>query len=276
MNKSLFLILFPLVACTGDKTDDSGTDSGSDTGDNTIVNGVSDPLNLVDSQWVLHSSEGFEPADDNPLNLRFFEASGEGVRMNLATGCNSVGGTLDVVDGKVSLPAINVTEMGCGSEALSQQEAWFIQFITSSPEIAKSGDNLIFTGADATLTYIDEELAVPDLPLVGTVWTVDSYIDGESFSAMNLENHPTISFLENGTLDVFSGCNSCDGSYTADAGTLTVTSFNCTEMECMDDLIQEAEQHVTSVFWGENLSFEIDATRLTVMSGDKGVSALGE
>ena len=265
MNKTIILFLFPVMACSNDKSEDSGSDV------------VADALGLTGTQWLLDSSEGFEPVGSESLRLNFFEVEDQGVRFNMGTGCNSLGGYLLVEDGKASISSTGMTEIGCSME-LHEQENWLYAFAMSSPEIAKSGDNLIFTGTDASLTYIDEEVAVPDLPLVGTSWTIDSYIDGDAVDAMNLENDPTISFSENGTLDVFSGCNSCDGSYTVDAaaGTLTVTSFNCTEMECMDDLIQEAEWHVTTVFWGENITFDIDATRLTVMSGDKGVSAIGE
>ena len=59
--------------------------------------------------------------------------------------------------------------------------------------------------ADATLTFIDDEVANPDQELTAGVWMIDTYIDGRG-DGYNISASPSVQFLDDGTLSVNTGC----------------------------------------------------------------------
>ena len=70
------------------------------------------------------------------------------------------------------------TEMGCDT-ALMDEDIWFTSFFQSSPTLSFDGERLTFTGTEATLVFLDSEIATPDQDLVGPTWEIDTFIDGE-------------------------------------------------------------------------------------------------
>jgi hypothetical protein len=64
-----------------------------------------------------------------------------------------------------------------------------------------------------------EHLLLHYRALVGPEWTINSFIEGNSTSAVNLSTSPTVVFGENGTVEVKTGCNTGSGSYTVEGTT---------------------------------------------------------
>ena len=163
------------------------------------------------------------------------------------------------------------TEMGCDM-ALMEEDAWFTSFFQSSPILSFDGERLTFTGTEATLVFLDSEIATPDQELVGPTWEIDTFIDGEAASAYNLAESPTLSFSADGSVEIFGGCNGGGGSYEAgDDGTISFSDLVSTEMAC-DESTMMAEGHIFNVLGEAGLTFEIDANRLTIMGASKGIS----
>jgi heat shock protein HslJ len=165
-----------------------------------------------------------------------------------------------------------MTDMGC-SQALMDQDSWLVEFFSDKPTLSLEGDYLTFAGASATLIFMDSEVAIPDRVLVGSTWTVDTFIDGETASTSNLEEYPTLLFNENGTVEVFTGCNDGDGRYTVSGDQLTFSSLSYTRRSCANEVVASAEYHVMGVLAESDLTFGIDATRLTIQSLTIGLSA---
>ena len=180
------------------------------------------------------------------------------------------GGTYSVQDDVFRVSGTYMTEMGCDTE-LMQEDSWFVSFFQSSPTLDFDGERLTFTGTEATLVFLDSEIATPDQDLVGPTWVVDSFIDGDAVSAYNLPESPTLVFSADGDVEIFAGCNSGGGTYTLGDGTISFSPLTSTYMAC-DDVIMTAESHIFSVLGESDLTLEIDASRLTIMGASLGIS----
>ena len=243
------LLFISLLACS-DKTDDSGDPS----------------LDFVGMDFALESADGYELVADG-ARISFPSETD----FSFSAGCNNLGGTFTVEEDVFTLGDASTTEMGCDT-ALMEEDSWFASFFQSSPVLSFDGERLTFTGTEATLVFLDSEVATPDQDLVGSTWEIDTFIDGDSASAYNLAEAPTLLFSADGNVEIFGGCNSGGGSYeVGDDGSISFSNLVSTEMAC-DDLTMTAEDHVFGVLGESGLTFEIDASRLTIMGATRGIA----
>ena len=243
------LLFISLLACS-DKTDDSAEPG----------------LEFIGMDFHLESAQGYELVADG-ARISFPDDRD----FSFSAGCNNLGGTFSVEDDVFILGSAYSTEMGCDA-ALMDEDIWFTSFFQSSPTLSFDGERLTFTGTEATLVFLDSEIATPDQDLVGPTWEIDTFIDGEAASAFNLAESPTLSFSADGNVDIFGGCNGGGGSYeVGDDGSISFSDLISTEMAC-DDTTMSAENHVFAVLGESGLTFEIDANRLTIMGSSKGIS----
>ena len=68
--------------------------------------------------------------------------------------------------------------MMCDDQALVEQDAWFASVLEATPQIALDGDDIVLTTDRHRPARPRREVASPDLPLEGTLWTITSRIDG--------------------------------------------------------------------------------------------------
>jgi len=263
-NQKLSISVFCLLAlfCLATACGDSETETGADTSSEGFMN----------LDFILESYEGFEPADDGAVRIRFREGEMSELGFLLSGGCNAVGGDFTLVDGVMNVTLVGMTEMACETE-LMDQDNWFVGFLQASPGLEYSNDRVTLTGTDATLVFLDSEVADPDRELVGPVWTINSFIEGGSSSAVNLANTPTVVFGEDGTVEVFTGCNSGSGPYTVEGATITFETLTYTRAGCADDNASWAEAHIQSVLAPGSVTYEIDAGRLSLEGESKALGA---
>jgi len=138
------------------------------------------------------------------------------------------------------------------------------------------GDSLTLSNAEATLNFLNSEVANPDRSLAGPTWAIDTYLDGEIASAVNVSVYPTVVFGEDGRLQVFTGCTNGVGSYIVDGSTLTLGPVGYDDVVCEDESFQWADTHIQQVLSEGTLTYEVDAARLTLERGSAGLSARTE
>jgi heat shock protein HslJ len=174
-----------------------------------------------------------------------------------------------VVDGTLVVEQLATTEMGCPDE-LMDQDTWLADLLTAEPALAADGDQLTLTTASTVLTLVDREVADPDRPLVGTSWRVDSLISDDAVSSVPAGAEASMTFGEDGTVQVSPGCNRGSGSYTQGEGTVTVGPLALTRMACQGPP-DELERAVLEVLQAGELTVDITAASLTLTAGDKGL-----
>ena len=245
------LFVFASILACSEKETDTGSDSDTP---------------FAEMDFVLESSEGYSVVSDQ-VRISFTENS-----FSLSAGCNSIGGEFTIADDVFVSSEVSMTEMGCEADLMAQDD-WFIGFLTSSPTFSFDGSLLTFVNSEASLVFLDSEIATPDQELTAGVWTVDTFIDGETASAYNLSVAPTLEFSVDGSVQFFSGCNNGSGMYEIESdGAISFSDMVATEMAC-DEMAMAAESHIFSVFSDSGLSYEIDANRLQIVGDSVGLSA---
>jgi heat shock protein HslJ len=221
--------------------------------------------------FLLQSAEGFTPVEGTSVRLSF-----EATTLGISGGCNSQFGSYSMCDGRLCVSELSRTEIGC-EPGLDEQDTWLSDFFLGSPLVTQTGARLTLESPDATLSFLDREVADPDRPLVGPTWQVDTIIRGNGASAAGstVSSSPTIEFRTDGEYNVFTGCNSGGGTYTAGNGSVSLSGATYTERGCGLSLAT-VEEHIVQVLAAGTVVYEIEARRLTLTREDVGLSATAD
>lgn len=229
--------------------------------------GSSDSLD--ERTFLLESSEGFEPVEDTTVRLRFHDGS-----LSLNAGCNTHSGDYDVRDGILIFQNIASTEIGCEAP-LHKQDMQLVAFLMSKPKLRLDDDRLTLTGTEITLVFLDREVADPDRPLAGTLWRVDTFIQGGAASNLPLEREPTLVFGEDGKLEVDTTCNTGGGRYKVDGERIMLSDMSYTDAACGGGS-GAADAGMQAVLRDGTVTFQIQAARLTILRGNVGLAAVAD
>jgi heat shock protein HslJ len=195
-------------------------------------------------------------------------------QIGASAGCNSMGGTYRLEGNILVFDGGSMTEMGC-DEARHAQDDWLSSFLASRPTLTLAGNQLTLVGDGTTIAFVDREVAEPDLPLVGTTWTVESIISGDAVSSIPQGAVATFVFAGDGRVDVHTGCNSGSGRFEAtDDGQLRFVDVAVTEMAC-DGPGGAMEAAILPLLGADGLTYAIDSSRLTIMGPDAGIDLRG-
>ena len=225
------------------------------------------------TEWL--STAVTEDGADRPLvagtRVRLSFADGE---LAASAGCNTMGGAYRIEEGRLVVEGGGMTEMGCDDERHAQDD-WLFGFLGSTPAIAQSDDKLTLTSGDVVIALQDREVAEPDLPLIGTTWTVDTILSGDAASSVPEDIVATLVFHENGAVEIATGCSPGDGTYEAADGSLRIRDIETIETDC-EDAARQLESAVLPILGADEIDYAIDAGSLTLVAGDQGLVLRGE
>jgi heat shock protein HslJ len=163
--------------------------------------------------------------------------------------------------------------MGCDEERSAQDE-WLFGILGGRPQVALSDNELSITTGGTVITLLDREIAEPDLALVGPTWTVDTIITGDTASSVPNGATATITFAEDGSVSVQTGCNSGSGWYEIDGEQLQFSGIQQTLIGC-DGAAAGLEEAVVAMLAPGTATYSVEADRLTLMAGDHGLGLRG-
>jgi heat shock protein HslJ len=242
--------LMPLAACSdgyGSAEDSSGSPTPVTTAD------------LAGRTFVSTAVTGFDLIEGTEVRISFEED-----HLSASAGCNTVGGAYAVENSILSVSEPSATLMACDPKLMTQDDR-LIGFLTDDPTIAMSGDGLTLSGADVTVK-LQDDAGQPGAPLTGTVWTLDSVVDGDTASSVpNGVEPPTLEISDAGEASVFTGCNRGGGSVEVSETSLTFGPLRLTKMACGDEAAT-VEAAVTSIIDG-TVDYSINGDVLTVAKG---------
>jgi heat shock protein HslJ len=252
-------LFWALPACDGG----SGADTNADA---LLVNELANRTFI--SQKVEEGGALHELVAGTELSLSFHQDR----RIGAAAGCNSGGGEFRVVDDALIIDEMGTTEMGC-EQQLHDQDDWYFGFLGTSPIITVDGDALVLDNGSIHIAYLDREVVVPDQNLVGPKWVVDTIIEGDAAINADWQDPATLVFGDDGTVDVFSGCNDGDAGYQVNGAAIAFGPLVLTEMACPNEMMQQLEDAVrTVVHQQQQVAWEIDANRLDLNIEGYGLS----
>jgi heat shock protein HslJ len=260
------LVVVLAVGCIGKAKD--GEDAGAN-GAGGSGSGTSLEAQLNDRDFILESANGFTPVVDTTVRVFFQDRD-----FGFSAGCNSFSGAYSIEARELVVDSFGSTNIGC-SAALQAQDDSLAEFFSSSPRLSLSGNQLTFQGSDATLIFMDSEVADPDRVLTSGTWVVDSLIEGGAAQA-GFPANPTVRFDTQGNVQVFTGCNSGSGDYEVFNDEITLTGMIYTEEVCNEVQSIPVEEHIEQVLQDGIVTFQIEAARLTVLRADIGFMATTE
>ena len=221
------------------------------------------PAGPAGHTYVSTGVAGHKLVDGTTVTLTF----GDDGNLSVQAGCNTLGTTYTIEDGKLVADNFGGTEMGC-DEARHAQDTWIGTFLSSRPTVTTQGDELILVGGDTTVTLRDREVVQPDKPLEGTTWIVDTIIDGDAASSVPPEPKVYLKFVD-GRVEGSDGCNGFGGPAAINADAVTFGPIAFEQKACTDT--SPAEQPLHQLLQGE-VAAENDGERLTLTApGEKGL-----
>jgi heat shock protein HslJ len=226
-----------LAACGSDN--DSGSGSAPTADD------------LAGQAFTSTDVTGYDIVADTEIELGF-EADSIGAR----AGCNSMSGGYSISDGTLEVGAMASTMMAC-DDALTAQDQWLSEFLTSGPEISLDGETLTLTGSDTTITLE----GVQPTPLEGTTWVVSGTVANEGISVGAVDSQASMTITD-GQAQIETGCNTGNSSVEITDTTMTFGPMALTRMACAPDLT-ELEASVVLVLDGE-ATYEINGNTLAL------------
>ena len=260
--------LLALWAC-GDKIEDTGADSNQveDTGTDTTT--VDDAFAWSGLDFELIDAEGYTLVGD-AMYLGFGAQSNE---LSFSAGCNSFGASYSMTENILNVSEMSGTEMGCDN-ALMEQDQWLANFLSSGPTLLFETPTLTLSNDGVVLTFQDRTVQNPAQSLDAGKWIIDTIFNDETASSLMLNVEPYVQFGNDGSLDLFTACNSGMGTYTEiETGVLDISVEAYSDAWCGDENSQTMESQMVFLFL-DLVEYSIDGSRITLMSQD-GTQGIG-
>ncbi|WP_421121747.1 META domain-containing protein [Aquihabitans daechungensis] len=243
--------------------EDTSTTKAAGSGERTTTTTTSatSEAGLDHTQFRATDVTGYEPVADSQLVMTFDDG-----HLSVNAGCNTIGSAYTFTDGTLTWTGEPMaTQMACTDELVAQ-DTWLTDLLTGGVDAELDGGTLTLTSDEVTIALE----AVADSPLTGTAWTLDGTIADEAVASIPAgAKPPTLTIGEDGTAQVFTGCNT--GSTTVEIAddTLTFAPMAMTRMAC-EEAAMELEAQVTQVLEGE-ATYAIEGATLTIRNGDLGL-----
>lgn len=242
-------------------------------------------LAALNGDWTLTSGSG--PA--GPVEL------GDGVEITLTIGedrwggtvCNSYGAEeVEVGDGTVTISDVFRTEMACLDDRIMRAEDAYLEAFGAVRAYEVTADELRLTGDGGTELVYAPVGAGPTATLVGTVWVLDSLLEGTGpeGTVASTSGEATLELLEDGRILASSGCVARDDGTYEEADGRLVTAFAAdVDYDCdvagEDEGLREVAWAQDTQVWevlGGDPTYEVDGQRLTLWAGERGLSFRSE
>lgn len=217
----------------------------------------------VDGKTYLSTAvQGATLVPGTRVSLMFKDSS-----LNASGGCNSMGGAYTITGGRLSVPQMVTTEMGCDQPRM-QQDQWLARLLDGAT-VTLAGDTLTLEQGSVRLTLLDRKVASPDLPITGTHWVLDGIISGDTASSIPAGVTASIRIAD-GSVDVETGCNTGSGTVEMTRNTITFGPIALTRKAC-EPGAAAVERAVTTVL-ANSVHYTIDADVLTLDAGNAGLT----
>lgn len=213
--------------------------------------------------FVSTAVDGTPIPGGGPLTLDFTH---EG-QMSANAGCNTASGSVEFSGGTLTAGNLASTLMAC-EPGLAESDSWTTTLLSSNPSWSLDGDTLVLTTDELTVTLQDKKVAMPDLALEGTTWTVTSLVSPDAVtSSVVLDTAaPDLTIAADGAVSGSTGCNRLTGHAEIAGTTVTFGPLATTRMACPPENA-DLERQILAALDGE-VTYRIDAHTLTLTRPD--------
>ncbi|MET8154614.1 META domain-containing protein [Actinoplanes sp. NPDC049668] len=179
-------------------------------------------------------------------------------------GCNHLSGRAAVDGDRLVVTDVGGTMMACSAE-LMEQDTWLTDFLQQRPTWQLDGDTLVLSAGTTRLRLIDIRSAVPDRPLTGPRWSVQSLIDGEAAASVPAGADAHLTFRD-GRVTGSTGCTDVDGAASIGDGAIIFSRPAGRKQDCPPEL-EAFDRAVLGLLKGK-VAYRITGDRLTLTRAD--------
>ncbi|MFG3496246.1 META domain-containing protein [Streptomyces sp. NPDC047928] len=250
-------VLAALLALTACGTEGGGAGPGDGAGT------VRPDLPVTGAHWIVGSVtvDGRKTASPTPsAHVEFGEKDAKG-----NFGCNHFTAEADIEGDTVTVGTTTMTEMACDGPVQNFEDALRETFSGRLTGAVKDGV-LTLTAADGDTITLSEQ---PPAPLVGTVWSIDSLLSGET--AMSLpagtEGRAYLTIGDDGSARGNLGCNTFTSTVKTKGDTMTLGRLATTRKMC-EGPGMELERSLLKTLNAGTVTYDLDHRQLTVTAPD--------
>jgi heat shock protein HslJ len=184
---------------------------------------------LALTTWTVTSIAGTSTIAEGPPTMAF----DPGGTVTGTDGCNQYSGSFHTDGGSIQVGPLATTRMACEPARMAQADAFgealggataWRQLETGDLELSGHGDLLASPGIAAAASE-----SAPPSSLPGTGWQL---IDLDGSADFEAALAPDLTFADDGRLAGFAGCNTYDGTFTLDGGSIDIGPLATTKMAC--------------------------------------------
>ncbi len=196
-------------------------------------------------------------------------------RLSARVGCNLMGAGYRIEGGTLRLVGgVSTTEMGCDPERHEQDE-WLMGLLGDLPRVTLEGSELVLVRGRTQIRLLDREVAEPDLPLLGTTWTLDTIVEGAVASSVPAGLEATLRAAD-GRIGGFDGCNEWGARLVSSDGGVIVLGRVARTLIACTGAAERLERDVMAVIGAHRIDYGIDGPRLVLRVGERELHWLGE
>ncbi|WP_405599596.1 META domain-containing protein [Streptomyces sp. NBC_01410] len=256
------LALLALAACGTE------TGSGSGTGTGDAGASVSTDVPLTGVHWSVDSVtvDGKKSAAPEGAHV---EITSKG-RAQGSYGCNGFGADVKVAGDTITVGNAVQTEMACDKGRMAFEDALRAAFSGKLKAKITDGKLTLTTDKGDSIALSAQKPA----PLVGTKWTVNSLVTGDTAASMpaGTEKNAYMTFAKDGSVRGSLGCNTFTSTAKISGSTITFDRLATTRKMCTGTAAM-VESHLLKVLGGK-VTYKIDYRTLSLTAENgKGLAA---
>ena len=176
--------------------------------------------------------------------------------------CNRYSAGYRIDGDTIEFETIGGTEVGCSPELMEAEYA-YTSALGAVHTVVLEGVDLLLRGTGVELRFRPVP-PVPTSALVGTEWTLDTLLDGET--ASSVVGSSRLWLDPDGSAAATTACHSFTGTWTTQDDRVLLSDMAPQELDCPEDF-RGQDAHEVAVL--ENgFAVTIDGDRLTALDGD--------
>jgi heat shock protein HslJ len=196
--------------------------------------------------------------DNHPITLSFADGNAGGT-----AACNGYGTSYEITGSEITFSELIWTEMACIPEEVMESEQAYLAALPRVGTFAISNDTLTLSGEGVELVF-DGLPPVPIGELTGTVWVLESLVEGDAVSSVS-GDRARLELFTDGSMLGSTGCRSVNGAYTMSGAEVVITEMSA-QGECAQELAAQ-DSHILTVL-GDAFRVTVDGQVLTLDSSD--------
>lgn len=246
--------LLAMTACSKDKKSSTGTTPGAQR------DGLAGSLQA--HQWILDPATSDLSATSGATVTLGFDADG---RAAGKAPCNTYHAGVTVTGNSgLTFSDIASTQMGCAEDIMAAEQAYLTALGGVTTADASETDRLTLTGEGVKLTFV---AANPQEEVVGT-WTIVNLNTTKALTGPVEGTEPTITFNDDASVLVTTGCNNLSSTYSIDGDSITFTEMSQTMMACEEPAGVMDQEQALGAAVAASRRIEVAGNQLTLFSTD--------